>query len=200
MGKMGKPPHLQTRTWIMTRYHILESALSRFLDANPSLIERVDGREFINIRKKLFTAWRESYEKELAEGGGDPGEVSRRAEMKQLEREALAAEWELKKSKAEQKRIQVERETLALRERRRELIDHDRARHYYLSYVEKVNLEVFRVDKALLDHLRTRLGHLLKAEDLHDFLVEFKDLISRELEAAIKDVITSQVEAVKKWE
>jgi len=185
---MAENKNLKSRIYIIGKYSVGEGELEDFLNDKKDLIINVDGQELINIRSKKFRLW----VKEKKEGKkSGPYEI--------LERKALEAKLKSEIHKAEIKRIQAEKENMDLLTQRNELISHADAKYYYFEYMAKLNIEIFRCDKPLIDFLIEQLQQKLTTEDMQFLKTEFKSLFENIIGAAIKDVISQQKKELDEW-
>jgi hypothetical protein len=186
---MAENRNLKSRIYIIGKYSVSESDLEDFLNEKKDLIVNVDNQELINIRSKKFRLWVK--EKKENKKTLNPYEI--------LERKALEAKLKSEIHKAEIKRIQAEKENMDLLTQRNELINHADAKYYYFEYMAKINIEIFRCDKPLIDFLIEQLQQKLTTEDMHFLKTEFKTLFENTIGAAIKDVITQQKKELDEW-
>ena len=177
--------YLKLRAYIISKYQVEKSKLSRFLEENPDLIEFYENIEYINIGRKKFRQWIKEHKTSRS--------------YNDLANKAFEAEFETKISIAEIKRIEAEREAIELKKIRDELIDHRHAENYYLAYCKKINRKVFSLDKKYIRFWKEKLQQKLSADDLHDMLTEFKKFYERSMGAMLKEVKDEQKKEVLKW-
>jgi hypothetical protein len=185
---MNEKRYLKTQQYIINRYSIQKQCLNQFIIANPSCLSWIDGNELINVKMKVFQDWLKNASKESL------------PESKNLETEALEADLQAKIYKSEIKKIQVKTEEMDYLKQRKELISHHEVKNYYTGYLEKLNLEIFRADKKLIEMLKLKLINLFEPDDLQRFLIDFKNNYEKIISAILKNVVTQQQKEIEEWE
>ncbi len=173
----------KSKAYVISKFSIPSETLDQYLQENPDLLIKTDGGEYVNIGMKKFRVW-----------ANGKKSCSRN---NQLETKAIEADLKAKIHKAEIKRIQAERENIELQKTRNDLISHAFAKFYYESYCEKINLELFRCDKKLVDFVQSQFQQKVTPEYLHDFIVEFKKIFENEIGSTLKAIQQQQQKEIE---
>jgi len=178
---------------VKSLYKIPEESIQDFIDSNPKACIFGDGGEclFINTRWKAFQDLRAQHGDQPNADNQTAG-TRRKSKLEMLEEKALEADLEAKIYKAEIKKAQAEKERMIIDKKREDLVDHAAAKFYYFNYLDKLNLEIFRLDSKFMLFLNQHLQQTLEPARLHELQTEFRRIYNNEIAAVIRNVKEEQ--------
>ena len=126
--------------------------------------------------------------------------------MKQQKKNIASNKWLQKAQEAEckkkiheekLKKKQLEAAIIDVDVKRGELIPVELAKNSVLTYLKKANLEIFRIDKKLVEYSSINLQHKLEADEMHEFNVGLKKMFEVEVGTILSEIIEQVKKEVK---
>lgn len=174
---------------------IAYQTLQQYVDVTPppAYLRRIGNRRFIDPRDPDWQA-------KAAEKG--KSELSKmETGLKSLQIKSLEAKLHLPIQKAELNRYKIEQERLVLEKESRHLIEMPLAEYLYTGYMERVNREILNIPKRISKEIEMEIqagihGNIEPAKTRKKIV----KLITREHEAILRDVVTTQKKELAEWE
>lgn len=178
-------------------YGISDEDLQAFIEMCPECCEFDDAGSvlYINTKRKDFADLVKNAPEHRPQG---KSKRLKKNKFQILQEKALEADLEAKVYKAEIKKSQSQKERMILERKRDELISHEEAKYFYFEYLNKLNLEIFRLDHKLIQYLTKNLQQLIMPEILHELTVGFRKLYEGQISGTIAAITEEQKKEVER--
>ena len=159
----------------------------------PGYFVKVGGRFFIDPSDIEFQSLKKDIEKNKIE--------TMEHELRELKKKSIEAKFYLPIQKFELNKFKLEKEKLDLEKEARQLIQFELAQYLFTGYLERINREALHFPKRVQKEINLIIqGGLYAGHNSEKTTDKIIKIISRELEAILRDIIKEQKKDLLNWE